>query len=214
MQIRYLGHSCVEILGEHHILIDPDYTHSPMAGVEYILVSHAHRDHLGRIGDVPSGKVIASEDVCEAASSFGVTSDRLFPVEVGDQISNIRILPGFSVVSGYSYKIFHLLFKHRLPDFGGTPLSFLIEDTLSVLHIGDAHEFKFHASPDILCVPWRTPPFGSKKYKDQIVSLIKNISPKYVLPVHYDLPGTEADPKELSNLLSCQILSGDNWHEF
>lgn len=214
MQIRYLGHSCIEIIGEHHILIDPDFTHSPMAGVDYILVSHAHRDHLGRVGEVLSGTVIASKDVCEVAFKLGVSKDRLVPVEAGDMIKNIHILPGFSVVGGYSYKIFHFLFKHRLPDFGGTPLSFLIEDTRSVLHIGDAHEFNFHTSPDILCVPWRTPPFGSRKYKEKIVSLVKSISPKYVLPVHYDLPGTEADPKELNDLLHCQILLGNNWHEF
>jgi len=214
MQIRHLGHSCVEIIGEHHILIDPDFTHSPMAGVEYILISHAHRDHLGRVGEVHSEKVIASKDVCEVAYNFGVTKDRLISVETGDQIANICILPGFSIVGGYSYKVFHLLFKHRLPDFGGTPLSFLIEDSVSILHIGDAHEFNYEISTDILCVPWRTPPFGSKKYKDQIVSLVNNISPKYVLPVHYDLSGTEADPKELIDLLNCQLLLGDNWHEF
>ena len=113
MQIRYLGHSCIEIIGEHHILIDPDFTHSPMAGVDYILVSHAHRDHLGRVGEVLSGTVIASKDVCEVAFKLGVSKDRLVPVEAGDMFENIHILPGFSVVGGYSYKIFHFLFKHR-----------------------------------------------------------------------------------------------------
>lgn len=42
MKIRFLGHSCVEIVGKHHILIDPDFTRDPLPNVEYICVSHAH----------------------------------------------------------------------------------------------------------------------------------------------------------------------------
>ena len=38
MKIRFLGHSCVEIVGKHHILIDPDFTRDPLPNVEYICV--------------------------------------------------------------------------------------------------------------------------------------------------------------------------------
>ena len=71
MRIRYLGHSCVEILGRHHILIDPDFTRDPEPGVEYICVTHAHKDHIGRAVDVPGGILLASADVCEIAVSLG-----------------------------------------------------------------------------------------------------------------------------------------------
>jgi len=214
MKVRHLGHSCVEIVGQHHIIIDPDFIVSPSEGVEYILVSHAHRDHIGRINEVHSGKVIASEDVCEIAFHLGVSKEKLIPVHAGDRIENIQILPGFSVVGGLSYKIFYYLYKHKLPDPGGTPLSFLIEDKVSVLHIGDAHEFKLNTTVDVLCVPWRKPPFRSKSYKDYIVATVNKISPKYVMPIHYDLPGTEADLNELIDLLDCHILLGGNWHTF
>jgi len=55
MKIRYLGHSCVEIIGKHHILIDPDFTRDPLPDVEFICVSHAHKrshgkDHRGANG--------------------------------------------------------------------------------------------------------------------------------------------------------------------
>ena len=46
MKVRYLGHSCVEIIGRHHILIDPDFTREPELGVEFICITHAHDDHL------------------------------------------------------------------------------------------------------------------------------------------------------------------------
>ena len=34
MKIRFLGHSCIEIMGLHHILIDPDFIREPEKGVE------------------------------------------------------------------------------------------------------------------------------------------------------------------------------------
>jgi L-ascorbate metabolism protein UlaG (beta-lactamase superfamily) len=214
MKVRYLGHSCIEIVGRHHILIDPDFTREPEAGVEYILVSHAHRDHIARIAEIPTGKVVASEDVCEIAFDLGIPRNRLLPVSIGDQVENIQILPGFSMVSGPVYSLFYFLFRRRLPDPGGTPLSFFIEDETTILHIGDAHKVKLDIMPDILCVPWRTTPFGPKKYKKQIATMIRKLSPKYIIPIHFDVKGTEADTNELYEIITCKILDGNGWHSF
>lgn len=214
MRVRYLGHSCIEIMGQHHILIDPDFTREPEKGVEYILVSHAHRDHIARIAEIPTGIVVASEDVCEIASDLGISKDRLFPVSAGDKIENIQILQGFSMSNDLIYNIFYFLFRWRLPDPGGTPLSFLIEDTVSILHIGDAHKFELDIASDILCVPWRTTPFGPQKYKDQIRAMVRKISPKYIIPIHYDIKGMEANPTELIGMVTTKILDGEDWQIF
>jgi L-ascorbate metabolism protein UlaG (beta-lactamase superfamily) len=214
MKVRFLGHSCIEIIGQHHILIDPDFTREPMMGVEYILVSHAHKDHIARISETPTGKVVASHDVCEIAFDLGVSRDRLFPASIGDQIENINIQSGFSNVSGLVYSFFYFLYKWRLPDPGGTPLSFLINDKLSILHIGDAHKVKLDLSPDILCVPWRNTPFGPKRYKKSIINMIKELSPKYLIPIHFDIEGMQAEPTELSKMVSCEVLYGEDWHDF
>lgn len=214
MKVRFLGHSCIEIMGQHHILIDPDFTREPEKGVEYILVSHAHRDHIARIAEIPTGKVVASEDVCKIAFNLGISKDRLFPVTLGDTIENIQVLQGFSMTNDPIYNIFYFLFRWKFPDPGGTPLSFLIEDTASLLHIGDAHKFKLDIKPDIMCVPWRTTPFGPKKYKDQIIALVRKISPKYIIPIHYDIKGMEADPAELSGLVKAKILDREDWYYF
>jgi len=72
LKIRYLGHSCVEIVGKHHILIDPDFTRDPEPNVEYICITHAHKDHIGRVAETPGGIVLAAADVCEIAASLGV----------------------------------------------------------------------------------------------------------------------------------------------
>lgn len=214
MKIRFLGHSCVEIIGRHHILIDPDFTRNPLPGVEFICISHAHTDHISRVAEISSGFVLASPDVCEAAEKWGVPHERLRPVQVGDQEMNIQVLDGFSATNGFLHTFFNLLVKHHLPEPAGTPLSFLVEDEASLLHIGDAHQAPVDVHPDILCLPWRTSPFRPRSYQQTLLKLTERLRPRYVLPIHYDLPGTEADPDILTESLQATILKGDGWYCF
>lgn len=214
MKISYLGHSCVEILGKHHILIDPDFSRPPLPDVEFICVSHAHKDHIGQIASVSSGVVLASPDVCEIAHKMGIPTSRLKPVKAGEQIENIKILPGFSVVKDPMYIAVSLLFRFRLPDPGGTPLSFHIQDEADLLHIGDAHQFPIELRPDILCLPWRTSPIRPEKYKSVLIDMAKQVAAPYILPIHYDLPRTEADPAEITHRIQSVVLRGEGWHVF
>ena len=214
MKIRYLGHSCVEILGKHHILIDPDFTRPPLSDVDFICVSHAHRDHIGKIALVPDGVVLASPEVCEIAHKMGVPETRLHPVTAGEQIENIEILPGFSVVKDPLYVIVNLLFRFRLPDPGGTPLSFHIQDEANLLHIGDAHQFPIELQPDIFCLPWRNSPIRAEKYKSALINMAKQVAAPYILPIHYDLPGAETDPAAISQQIHSVILNDEKWHVF
>lgn len=214
MKIRYLGHSCVEIVGKHHILIDPDFTRDPLPDVEYICVSHAHKDHLSKVAQIPTGIILASQDVCDIALNLGVHSSRLQPVSAGECVDNIDILPGFSVVKDPVYFFVSILFRFKLPDPGGTPLSFLIHDDADLLHIGDAHQFPPEIHPDILCLPWRTSPIGPEKYKAVVIELAKRMAVPYILPIHYDLHGTEANPSELIPQIDSVILDEINWNTF
>jgi len=171
-------------------------------------------DHIARIAEVPRGKVLASADVCEIAVGLGIAEDRVYPVGAGGRVDNIQFLPGFSMVSSPVYFFFYTLFRWRFPDPGGTPLSFLVEDEISLLHVGDAHRVELGVNPDILCLPWRTAPFGSERYKRMILTMVEQLSPKYVIPIHFDLPGTEADPAELNGRLHAEVLGGYEWHYF
>jgi len=214
MKIRYLGHSCVEIIGKHHVLIDPDFTRPPLPGVEFICVSHAHKDHLGQVTAAREGIVLASPEVCDIASKMGVPSKRLKPMHAGEQVENITILQGFSIVKDPLYFLVSLLFRFKVPDPGGIPLSFLIHDEADLLHIGDAHTFTLEVHPDILCLPWRTSPVNPAKYKSAVIATAKQIAAPYILPIHYDLHGTEADPHELVAQIQCRVLLGEEWHYF
>jgi len=44
--------------------------------------------------------------------------------------------------------------------------------------------------------------------------LARRIAAPYVLPVHYDLPTTAADPGELRQRLAATLLDGEGWHDF
>lgn len=214
MKVRYLGHSCVEITGKHHILIDPDFTREPLPGVEYICITHAHNDHIQRVADVASGVVLASPDVCEIAAGLGVPRERLHPVQPGEQVENIRVLSGYSQSNGMFYTLMVLLLKRRRPEPAGTPLSFLVEDEASLLHVGDAHQAPLAVQPDILCLPWRTTPFQSERYKRRLLRLAVGFNPRYILPIHHDLHHTEADPREIDGRVNAILLNGYNWYGF
>lgn len=214
MRVRYLGHSCVEVVGKHHILIDPDFVRSPLPDVEWMCVTHAHPDHLGRAAEVPGAFLVASTEVCEIAVKNGFPADRVHPVKAGDQLDTIQVYPGFSQVGGMAYTLMNLAFRFRLPAPGGVPLSYLISDEADLLHIGDAYQFPIDLHPDIFCLPWRRSPFGTKKYQKTLLSLAERMAAPVILPVHYDLPGTDADPTEISSRVQAKVLTGENWHEF
>lgn len=46
---RYLGRSCVEVIADKdHIIIDPNYVEFPRKGINKILLTHEHDDHLSQ----------------------------------------------------------------------------------------------------------------------------------------------------------------------
>ena len=96
MRIRWSGYSCIEIRGQHHILIDPDFYREPDRSAEFVLITHGHEDHLGQVAHLPSGVVLASRTVCKTVRARKVPSKRLFVVEPGDRVENVQALPGYS----------------------------------------------------------------------------------------------------------------------
>ncbi|MBD3352900.1 MAG: hypothetical protein GF364_15565, partial [Candidatus Lokiarchaeota archaeon] len=46
-RLRVLGNSCLELVdSSHHIIIDPVYSVNPKKGIDTILITHEHDDHL------------------------------------------------------------------------------------------------------------------------------------------------------------------------
>jgi L-ascorbate metabolism protein UlaG (beta-lactamase superfamily) len=81
--ITYHGHACFSIhTGAIHLLIDPFFTGNPAADIsaeqvraDYILVSHAHGDHLGDaipIAGRTGATVISNAEICKHMTAQGI----------------------------------------------------------------------------------------------------------------------------------------------
>lgn len=212
MRVRWLGHSCIEILGKNHILIDPDYLREPLPDIDYIFITHGHEDHLGKVAEIQAGAVLAAKDVCEIARGQGVPMRRLFAVEPGDVVENVQVLVGYSTV-GWLSELWARLWgrRHKFP--GGTPLSFLVEDDLSLLHIGDGVRAPKGVNPDILCLPYRRVPFWNERFERMLINLVEGLGPRYVIPIHHDIPLWEADPEDLQGRLNSELVIPIGWVE-
>jgi len=221
MKVRWLGHSCIEIIGQNHILIDPDYVREPLPDIDYIFITHGHEDHLGKVAEIQAGAVLAAKDVCEITRGQEVPMRRLFAVEPGDVVENVRVLVGYSSV-GLLSELWARLRGRRHEFAGGTPLSFLVEDDpstcsghgLSFLHPGDGHKAPQGVNPDIFCLPYRHVAWRDEWYQRQLTALVESLHPRYVIPIHHDIPPWQADPQELVERVSAQVVVPTEWVEF
>lgn len=96
MKVRWLGHSCIEIIGRKHILIDPDYRREPEPELDFIFITHDHADHLGRVAETPKGARLASLDVCQVVRAQGVPCSRPGAIEPGDEVEHVLVLKGYN----------------------------------------------------------------------------------------------------------------------
>jgi len=213
MKVRWLGHSCIEIIGRKHILIDPDYRREPEPDLDFIFITHGHEDHLGRVAEIPKGAIFASSDVCQVVRAQGVPCSRLWAIKPGDEVEHVLVLQGYSTV-GWLAELWARLWGRRHKSPGGTPLSFLIRDDLSLLHIGDGYKSPQGVQPDIFCLPWRRAPFWNQRFRRALIELTESLSPKYVIPIHHDIPPWEADPVELVGCVRAQVVLPAEWVEF
>ena len=83
MEIRFLGHSCFELVGgDARVLIDPFLTGNPKAAAEHgelepthILLTHGHADHIGdtvAIAKRTGARVVAIVELANEISASGV----------------------------------------------------------------------------------------------------------------------------------------------
>lgn len=129
MKITFYGHSCFAVqIGNHRLLFDPFITHNPMAkGIDvkemkadFILVSHAHSDHIGdtfEIAQRNNSKLISNYEVNEWFEEKGLNG--------GEGLNHGgKILTDFGSVRYVS-----AIHSSRFPDgkYGGNPGGFVIE---------------------------------------------------------------------------------------
>ena len=163
MKITYYGHACFGAeIGGKHLLFDPFITQNPLARAvdvkkikaDYILISHAHDDHLA--------------DAASLAKQTGATVISNF--EIGEWLSGHGVEKTHSLNPGGSYpfsfgraKLVHAIHSSSFPDgtYGGVAGGFIVESsdanfyfsgdtalTLDMKLFGETAKLKFA----ILCI--------------------------------------------------------------
>ncbi|MEG1660974.1 MAG: metal-dependent hydrolase, partial [Clostridiales bacterium] len=143
MQITYEGHSCFSLRNQegNMILIDPFISENPLCAKAWqdfhpqlILVTHAHRDHLGdalAIARASQGVLAGQVDLLESLSLEGISS---LAFNLG---GTIRLL-------GFTITMTQAIHGARNADgsYGGVAAGYIISDgKINLYHAGDTALF-------------------------------------------------------------------------
>jgi L-ascorbate metabolism protein UlaG (beta-lactamase superfamily) len=156
MRLTKFSHSCVRVeRGNGVLLIDPGSLseRDALDGVDAVLVTHEHVDHLDldaladALGRQPSIEVYTHPDVVEKLRDLPAA---LHPVLAGDEFS----VAGFRV---RAYGGLHAIIHPDIPRIAN--LGFLVEDPAggNLYHPGDSFEVPTDVPVDTLFVPVSAP---------------------------------------------------------
>jgi len=180
MKIIWYGHACfwIETKGVK-ILIDPypDVDDDKIGDVDYILITHEHVDHYGKVellSRLRNAKVIGPKPV--------------YVMAVGDGITNVEEVEEGQVLDlGEGVKVTVYYMEHPSSQY---PVGYLIEGDKRVFHTGDTysshHLQKLRGKVDVLLVPISGRSTANEREAAQI---IEDIRPRIVVPMHYGTYG-------------------------
>jgi L-ascorbate metabolism protein UlaG (beta-lactamase superfamily) len=189
VEVTWYGHACFSIVGGGATLLtDPFLTGNPLAAVkadevsaDYVLVSHAHGDHLGDA--VPIAKRTGATVIAnfEIASYCGNEGANAHPLHIGGG----REFP-FGRVK--------LTIAHHgssFPDggYGGNPAGFLLTiDGKKIYHACDTGLFYDMKLIGEEGIDLAILPIGDNftMGPEDALKAVKLIEPKIVVPIHYD----------------------------
>lgn len=195
MEITWLGHSAVKILGSRTVIIDPFLTGNPAASTapeaiseaDAVVITHDHGDHLGdafAIAKKTGAVVFGVHEIAVMAEAEGLTAEGM---NIGGTVEN-------NGVTVHMVQALHSCEK-------GDPTGVVIElDGKKIYHAGDTgltYDMKligefFH--PDLSFLP-----IGDR-YTMGPASAAKAVEftqTKRVIPIHYGtFPIISTDPEE------------------
>lgn len=208
--ITFYGHSCVGIdFNNYSILIDPFIIGNSLAKLppddlhpNLILVTHAHKDHFGdtiQIAINNKSLVLSSPEIADYCTARNVQETRGIHIDeiFKPQNTNITI----KVIKAVHNSIF------ADGTYGGNACGYYVTaPNLSLYHAGDTSYFdemqNLANKVEIAFFPIGDPYIMNF---DEIISAVKAIKPKIVVPVHYNTtPELTQNPDEFANFLQSQ----------
>lgn len=218
MQLRYLGHSAFELMSEsgHSILIDPWLDGNPASAVksaqvkaDFIVLTHAHGDHLGDAFKIAAHCTPLFICVSELA---GYISGKGFQAH-GMQIGGAHDFPFGRL------KLTQALHGSQTPDghYAGLAAGVLLwVDGVCIYHTGDTGLFgDMRLIGEMNAVDYLLLPIGDNYTMgiDDAVKAVELIRPRIAIPMHYNtFPQIKADPQVFADKLQalgkeCRILN-------
>ncbi|MFH0733656.1 MAG: metal-dependent hydrolase [bacterium] len=213
MKLRYFSHSAFQLTTNEgiRILIDPFFDGNPTSPVkssevdaEYIVLTHAHGDHLGdafKIAKRNSSTLICVNELANYCISKGYIAHNMH------------------IGGGHNFKFGRVKFTiaHHgslTPDnfYGGEAAGVLIFiENLCFYHTGDTGIFyDMKLIGEMNSIDYMMLPIGDNFTMgiDDAVKAVELANPKYALPMHYNtFPVINADPIQFKNKCS---LNGKN----
>jgi L-ascorbate metabolism protein UlaG (beta-lactamase superfamily) len=196
MQLKFLGHAGFQLIGEGStLLFDPFLTGNPLAldkqedlKANYILVSHAHQDHLGDTVEIATRTGALVISTYEVANLCGEKGAKIHPAHIGGKVKTdfgyVRLTQAFhgaGVPGGHAcgfvvnFEGVTIYFAGDTGIFGDMELLGRLEEIdYALLPIGD----NFTMGPD------------------DALEAVRMLKPKKVIPMHYNTwPPIEQDPQ-------------------
>ncbi|MCC3371687.1 metal-dependent hydrolase [Cohnella sp. REN36] len=147
MNIRYLGHACVELSdGNHTLIIDPFLSGNPKASaradeirVDHVLLTHGHSDHVGDTVQIAKASGATVVSTPEIAAYMGWQGVKAVGMNIGGTFdlgyAKVKMIQAFHS-SGY------VLEDDQRIVYMGLPTGLIVEwGGLSILHAGDTGLF-------------------------------------------------------------------------
>lgn len=220
LNFSYYGHSAFLLDdGKHKLLFDPFLTGNPLASVkaddvkaDYILITHAHGDHIGdapAIAKKTGAAVVAIPEVAALVKEVAANAE-IHEMNIGGEIS----LP-FG-------KVYMTPALHSAGVAGGCPVGFVVNiGGMNVYFAGDTGLFPYmRFLGERVKIGVAVLPIGDNYTMGvrDAAEAVELLNARYAIPVHYNTwPVISADPEEFKKLTEskttakvCIVKPGEN----
>lgn len=172
---RFLGNACIELIGvKDHILIDPVFLSPPRKGIERVLITHHHQDHI---------EITKLKEIEEKFSVEGEELEIYGPECLYEEfnVEFTLIIPSFKI-SLHNGEI--EVFENGCWKAEGCVAYLISIDNKKILHTADSATFSsalrtLKNQVDLCFVACFEENF------ENYLNFIKDISPKQVIPYHF-----------------------------